>query len=1047
MVTADSEPGPAPLNVVPLPLPGATPSHADAPLLVGRERELARVAQALETASRGTGLIILLTGEPGIGKSRLADVALGMARNAGFLALRARSLEGDWQPPYGIWRHLIERVLREVGLFGGQGPDPVQPTLPPVRGFGSRRKPADLPDWAIPLLALFPTAVDQSHRGLSLASLSPDQERFRLADAVVQCLRHLTRRSPLILLIDDVQWADAESLRMLRHVGQSIGGYPLVLLVVARSDADAVPELASTVSTLRRVDGAESIRLRGLNTSEIGLLVSRLIGGQVGPPTIEAITVGSRGNPLFVHEMTRNLRESGRLGPVGEGEEPGEASDLSAGSLPASMRQVVEDRLDRLSEGTGRMLRLAAVCTGGFDSVVLAALTGMGDDALLDAIDEALDGGLIVPVSDGDERYDFGHALIRTALYATWSPSRRLRLHRQLAESLERIHAGRTAPHAAEIAFHYHIARSLPGAERGVPHALDAARNATRSAAPEQAATNLRLAMDLMGPLPVSERAAIASDLAIAEAEAIWPAAALTSTDRALALHEQAGTDPAVVARFLATMVTSLHDAGAATEHWLPLVHRGLALVPVEDEVTWARLTLLIPRWEPVATGAVNGARWLGSDARAVAIARASGDERLFARSLQPWDLWEPDFTDVIMDRIQSWQDPEAIVRALIICGAEWLYLRGDFARAVGHFRYLLSVSERFGSLVGQAEALVRLAMTHVARGEIADGRTMAERADAIVARFGARHRLHASRWWMTALLADVGHGAWGPVADYFVGYTGDPMTARRTTGIDDAGLASLALVRAGRDDDARALLDPLVDVIRRSAPGLWLLNGAVCFGGAAIWSLREARHAAVMRDAARSVLAMGHGDFPGGSIHLTEARMSVLLGDGAAARAAFAAARTNLDRSGQRPLRAQVDIEEADWLRSSGGDPGEAARLTAAARTAFGALGMPGRLPTPDDPASGPARSLPRRLPGLPGGLSEREVDVVRLVVNGLADRQIADALFLSPRTVHAHLRNIFVKTETANRTGLSVWAVRHGIVPDGAVDHRPARPGTTRP
>lgn len=966
--------------------------------LVGRREELASIAAAIERIRIGHGIILLISGEAGIGKSRLAATATELATLAGLLGITARAIEGDWQPPYRLWADVLGEAIAR--------------TTPPST--------ATPPGWVAPLLAVVPELARRFPAARPLAGLGPSEERFRLADAVGDCLRDLVAHRPLLITLDDIQWADPETLALLRHISHTIHALPLVLLVLVRNDyLDQGGPLTETVATMRRAPGFTEISLGGLPERDVAALAGAVAGEPVPAETVREIAAGTHGNPFFIQELTRHLHANGTLTTPGAGG--------PTGSVPPSLRQVVDQRLARLTPETRRALRLAAVCTDGFGFRVLSSLTGIADDALLDVLDEALAAHLLVAVDGPDDRYDFRHALIRRALYDSWSPSRRVRLHRQLAESLERIHGDGATTHAAEIATHYHVSLGLPGADRGIRYALAAAQVVGRLVAPEQAAMWLRVARDLAADQPPDRLAPIVTDLGVAEANAFLMGDALVTIDQALDLHRRAGIAPGETARFLADVVTALHDGGASPSDWLPLVHRGLALTPPDDELTWARLTLLIPRWEAIASGAVNGARWLGSNQRAVAIARASGDERLFARSMQPWDLWDRELTESLTEQIQTWREPEAIIRALTISGADWLYHQGDFRRARAHFEHLLAVSDRARSIHGQAEATVRLALIQTALGDLPAARSMRDRARELVSRLGPGHRLHASFNWVVAMQAEVGEGGWSGVADYFTALVADPTLIRRTAGIDDAALAGLALARAGRPNEARRVLVQLATVVAGADPTMWLFNGVVSYGAAAVAAIGEPALAAPFRDGARALIAAGHDDFPGGSSHLSLARMGVLLGDAPGATAAFAAARDHLDRSGQRPLRATVDLEEAVWLRAGNREPGRVAELATAARDAFLALGMADHAARaadllPASPATAPTHDA--------SGLTEREIEVVRLIAQGLADRQVGDALFVSPRTVHAHVRNILAKTGLANRTELSVWAVSRGLV-----------------
>lgn len=366
----------------------------------------------------------------------------------------------------------------------------------------------------------------------------------------------------------------------------------------------------------------------------------------------------------------------------------------------------------------------------------------------------------------------------------------------------------------------------------------------------------------------------------------------------------------------------------------MPPVHRGLAHVSPEDAVTRARLTLMIPRWEPVMSGIVTASRWLGSDPETDAIARASGDEDLFARSMQPLDLHDQAITESLAGLAERWQRPEAVIRAFTICGAYWRYHNGDLCRARTHFEHLLTVADRFDSVHGHAEAAARLALIQLTLGDRATARQTMTGAEAQIARPGPDHRLHASLWRLRALLAEFDDGSWEELAAFFVPFVADPTVAIRTTAIDDAALVALALVRMGHPDRARQMLEPLTEILGRLEPTMWPLKGAVGVGATAVWAIGAADLVAPFRDAAEGLIAAGHGDFPGASSLLTVARMSSLLGDHPSATVAFAEARTHLELSGQRPLRVMVDLDEASALfRRRGGDPATVADERLAAR------------------------------------------------------------------------------------------------------------------
>jgi DNA-binding CsgD family transcriptional regulator len=530
--------------------------------------------------------------------------------------------------------------------------------------------------------------------------------------------------------------------------------------------------------------------------------------------------------------------------------------------------------------------------------------------------------------------------------------------------------------------------------------------------------------------LPADERAAIAVQLCLAEIDALWLDDALASAHETMRLFDLAGVPASRRATFLADVVTGLHDGGQASSLWSPLLYTGLSLVPEDDEITWARLTLLIERFEPVTYGTMHGARWLGTDRRAVEIAWESGDESLIARSLQPWDLWDRERTRELSELVGTWQNPSAVIRALMVCGADWLYHHGDFRRALAHFGQLLRFAEHQESVPGMAEACVRLGIVHTALGNLEQAQRFESLATGHVQRLGEGHRLKASLWWLRALLADYQTEPDEELAELFFSYLSDPATAQRTIAFDDAALTVHLLARTGQRERAQPLLAQVVEVLPRLEPRLWLLNGTVAFAGSAAWILKDHDAAPRIRDSALAVLEGGHDDFPCSSIWLTVARMAWLAGDADESAAAFGRARSHLEASDQRPLRAIVDHDEALTLvDGTFGARLRAYELAMKAHDQFVALGMTGWR----DRAAALLGTLSEHGAAdraLPGGLTPREIDVLRLLAQGYSDSQIAREIFVSTRTVNTHVRNILAKTHVRNRAALTGWAIGQGLI-----------------
>jgi DNA-binding CsgD family transcriptional regulator len=986
---------------------------------VGRAHELAALTTRFEAAVAGAGGVALIAGEPGIGKTRLARAFTDDAVKSGALVLWGRCYEGEWSPPFAPW-------VEAIGGFVRAAPERVREALGPTAPQGASSIAQIVPDLA-PLVADLP----------ALVALGPAEERARLYDAVVRFFIRLSEDQPLVVVLDDLHWADRATLDLLRHVVY-FAAHARLLLVGTYRDLELGPDhpLTAILPVLRREAGAAPLALKGLDADEVAALLG-VAGDGWNATLARAVFEETNGNPFFIEELLRHLVDEVKIVAGREGwTAPAGLAGIEDLGIPEGIRQVVTRRLARLSTDAERLLTHAAVFTGGFDFPVLQALTDLPEEALLDAIDEALAARLIQPLPDGQERYDFVHAIVRHTLTESWSPSRRVRLHRRAAEALARTANGRSRERAAELAVQYHRSLSLPGAEAGLPYALAAADQARRGHAGDSVVRFLRIARDLAADGDAPTRADILTQLAVAEAEAIQIDEAQRSVAAALAALDEAGAEPERVADFLATAARTLKQrAYADVRIWRPLVERGLDLTGDRRDRTWARLVFLIDPIEPISRGTVRAGRWLGYDREAVAVARATGDEDDFARSYESWDPRTRAETDELVSRARRWSRPSAIMFALTVAANDYQYRHGAFRDAESLWTELIDLSERSGAISWQQQATSQLTALLIASGRFAEAREREARATALGVRLGPGL---AQDVFATLLATDfaVYLGAdWAKLAAFWTRSVDDPALGPHDPGTLGgpvmAAMAAYAHAEAGAADQARRLLDALTPILERMDPrsANQNHNAAVAFAAGAVWRLAAGDDASVYRRLALDLIEAGIGDDPLGSTELSVARMAALLGSAAEATEFFANARQTAAASGRRPLRAVVDLDEATFLLGAG--PASllrAGELLGDAEAAFAEFGMTSWLERAQL-ARVEAEARAGRAP-LPGGLTEREVDVLRLVARGQSDREISDTLFISPRTVNAHMRNMLNKTGSANRTELSIWAFEHGLV-----------------
>jgi DNA-binding winged helix-turn-helix (wHTH) protein len=532
---------------------------------VGRGAELERLARRSALAQSGRGGVVLVAGEPGIGKTRLLNELALRARRAGIRVLAGRCVQGGGASPYepfaealGQWARGSEpgRLREDLGAGGAA----LARILP-----GLRERIPDLPE---------------------PSPLRPDEERVRLFDAVARLLQAMAKREPVLLVLDDLQWADGATLALLCHVAR-VAPQTGLLLVGAHRDVEVGREhpLMRAIQALEREAGFETLPLGGLAVEPIRELLEGIAGRAVSEGFVEALHRATEGNPFFVRELLLHLVRAGRLEPSARGFSTSRFT-LETLGVPPGVRALLQERLSGLSKDAQRLLATASAWEGGFPFEIAYRAAGLEEDAGLDALDEALEGQLVHEAGDAD-RYDFAHALIRHVLYEGLAAPRRARVHRRLGEAAEGVYGERALEHAAEIAAQYHRSAALPGAERGVEYCLAAAARAESTAAFEEQAAFLRRALEL-APEGDPRRTPTLAHLGVALA---WSGA----TEEAVRVASEAGE---LLAAVEGADAAAEHLARAADAVWLrawdprawQLAHQGLRHAGARRDWSWVRL-------------------------------------------------------------------------------------------------------------------------------------------------------------------------------------------------------------------------------------------------------------------------------------------------------------------------------------------------------------------------------------------------------------------------------------------------------------------------
>jgi hypothetical protein len=579
---------------------------------VGRQQELATLCAHLAAARTGQGGLVLLAGEPGIGKTRLLAEFTQQARTDGSLVLLGRSYDGEGMPPY------LPFVEALRGYVRGRPPELLAMQLGPSAGE---------------VALLVPELGERLPDLPSRQPIAAEHERYRLFESVTDFLLAIARStaSGLVLLLDDLHWADAPSLLLLLHLARRCAEAPLLVVGAYRTTelARAHP-LAAVLAELRRERLAERLALGALAAEETETLVAGLAG--VTPAAALAATVQQQtgGNAFFVEEVVRQL--------LAEGCDLTECGDaIAVWDLPEGVREVVGHRLSRLSDTANRLLQYTAVLGVGAATPVLAAATGLAWDSLTTALEECSGAGLLREEAGG---YSFTHALIQQTVLEELSLPRRQRLHLEAAAAIERTRAGDVAPHAAALATHYRLAGALAVPDYALRAMRLAAAAAERVFAWEDAVSHLQAAVDVLDA-DVASDAAERCDLLITLGEAQGKAGDMYGAQRTIARavpEARALSGPARLARAAlgsAPVWGTWPDKQAARE----LLEEIAQLLPGDDAALRARVLarLVIVEIELRATPDWNE-RCVALSEEAVAVARRSGDAVVLFFALEA--LW-----------------------------------------------------------------------------------------------------------------------------------------------------------------------------------------------------------------------------------------------------------------------------------------------------------------------------------------------------------------------------------------------------------------------
>jgi class 3 adenylate cyclase/tetratricopeptide (TPR) repeat protein len=584
--TGATEPAPAPIE-------GRTP-------FVGREQERAQLRERVDRANAGQGGLVLISGDAGVGKTRLAEEIGLEAAAAGMQFLSGRCDERRQGGPYAPLLDMLDTARAGMSSeqfreLVGEHASALARLLPDLRRAGDAPLPAEM---------------------------SAREERRQLFVAVIETLARLGRARTIVALVDDLHWADATTLRFVEEIAPSLGGSRVLIMGTYLGDeAGAETPLHAMVARLHRQQLVHTVALHDLDRADVGRLLEVVGVGAPPQPVVEMLYDATKGNPFFVESLVRQLSEQGRLRHGATWDDV-----LAAGlAVPESARFTIESRLAKLRPDTRDVLTSVSLLGRDFGFDLLEALEATSDDALVDAVDEAERAGIIVSTIDGGAvRFAFAHDLIRRVLAGSVSLARAQRLHLRIADALEHAHAEHLEGHAAAIAYHLDAAGHWADRDRTIRFLTMAGDRSVEAATYVDAVRQFDRALDLLPADDLRRRARLLESAGIAErslgrlddALARWWAAIAALE----ALDDWSGA--ARVCLDAGTQVAQWRGGKDATE----LVDRGLAALGDRRSPLRAGLLALAGRQASQAGFYQHGNDHLND---ALAVARAEGDERV----------------------------------------------------------------------------------------------------------------------------------------------------------------------------------------------------------------------------------------------------------------------------------------------------------------------------------------------------------------------------------------------------------------------------------
>jgi DNA-binding NarL/FixJ family response regulator len=955
--------------------------------LLAREVELAQLSAALDRTFAGRGGLVLLTGEPGIGKTRLAEHVASAAQVRGAAVYWGYATQAEGAPPYWPWRQILRSLLEDFGE-------------------------AEFIRLASSGIAEILHVVPELRARLNVVGIPTDEDvsRFAIYDSVGELLFGAARRQPVILVLEDLHWADSPSVVLLQVLGSRLPRAPLLIIATYRDrEVGSEHPLKAGLADFVRTGDTLEVALHGLDNAAAAELLRRLTPFEPAPDLVRRLQAQTAGNPFFLTQLARTLRDD-------TDQRPG-----AIGALPSGVAAVLQRSLERLSRECQQFLRIAAVANDSLNLELLVAATGIGSARLLELCSEAADGGVL---TRRNREFAFTHGLFRDVVSNGLSPGRCAEVHTLLGRALEQ-QSGGAEPRLTQVAYHYAEAASIDDSQRqaAFKYGIAAARAVSSDLAYEQAARHYEVGLAFADSLEPAARAGLLIELGRSKYQASDVDGALAAGHQAAQLATQLD-DPDLLAR--AALV--VHGVGGPvyTEAVAKLCEPSLRNPPRDSSLRIQVLSqMTVALMQSVDPGAFG--RALEHSAEAMRRAETATDpDAVFA---------------ALHARQMARSGPDGVEERLALA-EQTLQLAGRTGRLVyknwGHSWRADALAQLGRIDEAQADVLEQARTADELREPLHRWRSLVTRAT--IAQYGGDFRMARE---FAEKARELGSGAHRTIAEFnYIMHvltsselTGErersfelidtfqgqyplmtaPIALRRVTMLASAGQLAEARIRLSSATLAPGNIRPMMAWL----PAMAILVDAVTAVGATDVApmLYEAllpygRYAAVTGAGLVSLT---------GSVERYLGKLAVTLQRWESAARHYAAAVAFEEQAGSPPYAACAKILYAELLllRGAGDDDlRKARRFAEEALATTQALEM---RPWSDRANAVVAALSARHVADHP--LSRREMEVALLVAEGLSNRAIAEHLHLSERTAESHVKNICDKLGFNSRAQVAGW------------------------